>query len=303
VRLPALLLVALVLFVGLLLLVDWHFPATTWWRVIQDFSHVPMFAALTAAVYCFLRFPPRVSSRLALLIAAGSATAIGAVTELLQSNVGRSGSWGDFRQDLVGVGVALCTIAAIDSRLTRMRSLRGLAASLAIVSIGVAAAPVAHMYSAYAYRDANFPELATMRDAREMYWILARGVRREIDGDGLMVEFGQDQYPGVSWYEPVPDWRGYRSLTLEVSNPNDARLEITLRIHDRAHTHEYADRFNRVVALRAHERRRVIVSLEEVRVAPFSRAMDLARIADVSIFRSSAAGSAALRIHRLALER
>jgi hypothetical protein len=298
-----LLLATLVLFVGLLLLVNWHFPATNGWRVIQDFSHVPMFAALTAAIYCFLRFPPRVAGGPALLIAAISAIAIGAVTELLQSYVGRSGSWSDFRHDLLGIGAALCAIAAFDARLALMRGLRGGAAMLAIVALGVAATPVAQMYRAYAYRDANFPELAAFRDGREKYWTLARGVRREIDGDALVIEFGPDQYPGVSWYEPVPDWRGYRSLVVEVTNPNDVPLEITLRIHDRAHTSEYADRFNRAVGLRPRERRRIVVSLEEVRVAPEGRAMDLGHISDISIFRSSASGPPALLIHRLALER
>jgi hypothetical protein len=288
--------------VGALLLVDWPLPATAWVRVVEDFSHVPLFAAVTVALYAYWRFPLRGSAWRALWIAAASAIVIGALTELLQTTVGRNGSWGDFHHDLLGVGIALAAIAFVDARLGLTRLVRGVVAVGALLASTMAAQPVAEMYRAYAYRTAVFPNLAGFDDARALYWILARGVRRTLTPSGLDVEFGDGLYPGVSWFEPVPDWRAYRTLVLEVSNPNEQRLEITLRVHDQQHNVEYADRFNRAITLEPGERRVVRVELADIANAPTSRLLDLQRVSDVSVFRSGPAGPRKLRIHRLSLE-
>ncbi len=287
---------------GVLLFVDWHLPPTVWVRVLEDFSHVPLFAAVTVALYALWRFPLRGSAWRALGLAGIFATVLGALTEVLQTHFGRSGSWSDFGNDLLGIGIALAAIAFVDVRLGVPKPTRIGVAIGALAASTLAAQPVAEMARAYSYRKAVFPDLAGFADPLALYWVLARGVKRTLTPAGLQVEFGSDRYPGVSWFEPVADWRTYHALVLDVTNPNTTALEITLRVHDQQHDLEYADRFNRAITLQPGERRVVSIPLAEIANAPASRLLDLQNVSDVSIFRSGPAGPRWLQIHRLSLE-
>ncbi len=68
------------------------------------------------------------------------------------------------------------------------------------------------MARAYVHRNGQFPVLADFHSRIELYWTLSIGVNREIVDDALEVEFVADEFPGVAFHEPVPDWRRYRTL-------------------------------------------------------------------------------------------
>ena len=58
-------------------------------------------------------------------------------------------------------------------------------------------------------------------------------------------------FPGVSFHEPVPDWRGFKTLVIDVENPEPMPLYLGVRVHDRRHGNTYNDRFNRRFELAA----------------------------------------------------
>jgi hypothetical protein len=303
VRTPSIVLALLLLLIGALLLVDWRFPPTAWWRVIEDFGHVPMFAVLTVALFVFLRSAMPLRPARSLVFAAVIALLLGGATEIAQLYVGRDASWGDLLRDALGVGIAVVLCMSLDEQL-RMRGMQRLALlAIAMSMLGYAVLPVVEMVHAYAYRNAQFPMLASFGNPIELYWVRSLGSRRLLAGDAMRVEFTSEPYPGVSWHEPVPDWHDYRSLVAEVSNPNDLPVEITVRVHDSAHNWEFVDRFNKAFLLAPNERRVLRIDLEDVRRAPAGRAMDMRRISDVSIFRSGPKGPAAVLIHALRLEK
>ena len=82
------------------------------------------------------------------------------------------------------------------------------------------------MTRAYVHRNGQFPVLADFHSRIELYWTLSVGVNREIVDDALEVEFGAEEFPGVAFHEPVPDWRRYRTLTIDVENPAAEPLKL-----------------------------------------------------------------------------
>ena len=158
------------------------------------------------------------------------------------------------------------------------------------------------MTRAYVHRNGQFPVIADFHSRIELYWTLSIGVNREIVDDALEVELVADEFPGVSFHEPVPDWRQYRTLVIDVANPDAEPLQLVVRVHDRRHKHAYNDRFNRNFDLAAGERRTLRIPLEDIRHGPRQRLMDMAHISDITLFRGSTTGSRQLRVYSLRLE-
>ena len=108
-------------------------------------------------------------------------------------------------------------------------------------------------------------------------------------------------YPGVNLEEPSPDWRGFSTLVVEVTNPTKFELHLAIRVHDRTHQQSFDDRFNMAVQLGAGERRRIEIPLETIRTAPNGRTMDMAHIAGVMVFRDSPGGAREFWLNRVEL--
>ncbi|MBL4711821.1 MAG: hypothetical protein JKX75_04880, partial [Gammaproteobacteria bacterium] len=97
------------------------------------------------------------------------------------------------------------------------------------------------------------------------------------------VRFYPGKYPGFSIVEPEPDWSSYRSLRFSIYSKK--AYQLTLRIHDDAHNLEYVDRFNKKLYIRSGFSEFIIL-LDEVRLGPESRELDLAHIAGLALFSS-----------------
>ncbi|MBK6598436.1 MAG: hypothetical protein IPG25_11375 [Proteobacteria bacterium] len=302
-RRSTLILAVLLPLAALLLLVDWTFPSTTLWRVVEDIGHEPLFALLALALLAVTRsrWPGLPWRQYA--VAAVAATVLGAVSELAQVPVGRDASWGDFYRDLLGIGIALTAFAAFDRRNTIAGPWRALFAVAALAGVVWVCAPIVEVARAYAYRATIFPRLADFSAARDSFWSRGSGARRTFEDGALTVDFVSEPFPGVAWFEPQPDWRDYDYLVVDVENPNDSLLQLTLRVHDRAHNWEFVDRFNRNIRLAARERRVVRVPLADIERAPTGRSMDMGHIADVSLYRSESIGPSRMVVYTLELQR
>jgi hypothetical protein len=176
------------------------------------------------------------------------------------------------------------------------------ALAVLLVCAAIFLAPLARMTRAYLHRNGQFPVLVDFSSPVELYWAVNIGVRREIVNGALEVEFGEVPFPGVAFHEPVPDWRRFKTLLVDVENSDKDRLLLTVRVHDESHNRSFHDRFNRSFDLAPAERRTLSIPLEDIRHAPRGRLMDMAHISDVTLFRGSHTGSRKLRIHGLRLE-
>jgi hypothetical protein len=152
------------------------------------------------------------------------------------------------------------------------------------------------------HRNGQFPVLADFHSRIELYWTLSVGVNRKIVGDALEVDFVADLFPGVAFHEPVPDWRQYKTLVIDLENPDAEPLSLTVRVHDRLHRHVFSDRFNRSYQLAAGERRTLRIPLEDIRHGPRGRLMDMEHVSDITLFKGIPKGSRRLRVYLLRLE-
>ncbi len=301
---PRRLLYLLLLFVlaGLLLFVPLPIAPTYAGRTLESAGHTPLFFLLTLGVLFAMRDHPRFPGvrlyALAGMIGAGT----GFLTEIIQKPLARDASWEDVAADAVGAVLALAVYALFERR-TKLRVWHRLGAlAIALSCIAIFLTPIVRMARAYVHRNGQFPVIADFHSRIELYWTLSIGVNREIVNDALEVELVADEFPGVSFHEPIPDWRQYRTLVIDVANPDAEPLRLVVRVHDRRHKHTFNDRFNRNFELAAGERRTLRIPLEDIRHGPRHRLMDMAHISDITLFRGTHAGSRHLRIYSLRLE-
>jgi VanZ family protein len=285
-----------------LLFVPLPTPPTYAGRTLENAGHTPLFLLATLLVLLVLRHDLKFAGRrlyaFAFLIGVGA----GFLSEIIQQPLHRDASWEDVFADAMGVVCALALFALFERRALIAKTTRAAALLLALVCIAVYLAPVVSMTRAYLHRNGEFPVLANFASSTELYWVVGYGVNRDIVRGALDVTFESSQFPGVSLHEPVPDWRGYQTLVIDVENPEVTPLDLAVRVHDRGHNKTYFDRFNRVIQLAPTQRRLLRISLDDIHRAPRERLMDMGHISDITLFRAGPAGSRRLRIYTLRLE-
>jgi hypothetical protein len=270
------------------------------------------------------------------------AAAIGVATELLQYfEPGRSVSAMDALHDAAGAALGLAVLAIVESRRpspgvpptspangrgeepspglrpTSPASGRGegraLALAIAIAALTLLAWQPLECALAYANRAAGFPVL--VRGARHADLYFLRGRSAEIDRRALPARWRQPDdelalrvgyvsgaRPALELFEPAPDWRGYRVLALDLTNPGATGLQFTLRILDAGHNWESNDRLNMPLVLPPQTRLTVRVAVAAVESAPAGRRMDLSRIANLMLFADGPAAGSEFYVSRIWLE-
>ena len=301
---PRRLLYLLILFVlaGLLLFVPLPLAPTYAGRTIENAGHTPLFFLVTLGVFFTMRDHPRFQGARLYALAGLIGGGTGFMSEVIQRPLARDASWEDVMADVLGVMLALAVYALFERRgkLPVWQRLGALVVALSCVAIFLV--PIVRMTRAYVHRNGQFPVLVDFHSRIELYWTLSIGVNREIVDNALEVELVADEFPGVSFHEPVPDWRSYRTLVIDVANPDPEPLNLGVRVHDRRHKRTFNDRFNRRFELAAGERRTLRIPLEDIRNGPRQRFMDMAHISDITLFRGGYAGSRRLRVYSLRLE-
>jgi len=290
------------LIAGLLLFVPMPFTPTYATRTIENAGHTPLFFLVTLGLMFALRDDPRFGGIRLYAVAGLVGAGAGFLSEVIQRPLARDASWEDVGADALGVVLALAMYVFFERRSPLRRWHRFVALVVAISCVAIFVAPIVRMTRAYVHRNGQFPVLADFHSRIELYWTLSVGVHREIVDDALEVEFGGEEFPGVAFHEPVPDWRRFKTLVIDVENPAGEPLRLVVRVHDRRHINTFNDRFNRRFTLSAAERRTLRIPLEDIRNAPKGRFMDMAHISDITLFKGASGGSPKLRIHSLRLE-
>ena len=272
-------------------------------RTIENAGHMPLFFVGTLFILSLLRHEWELEGVRLYAYAGLIGTAAGLVSEVIQMPLRRDASWEDVFTDAVGVVCALAVHAAVTRRERLSGAARATAALIALGCITTYVAPIVSMVRAYAHRNSQFPVLASFDSRVELSWIVGYGIRRDVIAGVLEVEFVRRVFPGFSFYEPVHDWRQYKTLVVDAENPEEAEvLHLGVRVHDTPHNREYADRFNRTFDLAPGERRSLRIPLDDILRAPRNRLMNMTQISDVTLFRTKEGGSQRLRLHSMRLE-
>lgn len=288
-----------------------------WLRVALDGSHVPIFAGVAVLLALMLRRGSR-SGHDGRRYLAGFmlAFAIGVAIEYVQSRTGRPASLFDVGSNAAGAAIGLALLAQyeITGQRARLRGAgRWVIVGAALAGLVFAAWRPLEAARAYLHRANGFPVLVAFGGPLDLYFLETEGLAAEIvdlpepwalhPGErALRIRHGARRAPAVQIREPCPDWRGFRTLAVDVTNAGDAEMQLVLRVLDEDHDWSHEDRFNQLFAVPAGTRRTVRFPLDAVGAAPAERPMDLSRIANVMIFGYRPADAGELYVSRLWLE-
>lgn len=295
---------ALLIAAGLVLLSLWHLGTLqTHNRLIQALhtaAHFPLFGAITAVIFALLRLNVRGAAGRGIgtyLAAFGIMIAVSLATEGLQTQLeDRYGSLRDVGVNLLGAMTVLALLALHEMHMDRRP--RALLWMVAVTATAMVILPVAVLGSAYAKRALDFPVLVRFNlpldllhvvaaDAQTRRAALPPPYREPDDSSSLCVTLGNAQYPGITFPDPVADWRGHLALELDLTNLDPYPLSLGLRIDDRSHDGRHHDRFNYRIEMLGNSRNRVRIPLSLIHNAPEGRSMELDQIARILLFASA----------------
>jgi hypothetical protein len=282
--------------------------ATRTWTEIWNLGHIGAFFILW--LFAFNIFPRlrQLSTVQLILLVCISTVVLGELIEYVQGLIGRD----DELQDVWDSGVGAFFVVTFFS--TQIQKLSVLQRYLwRLLALIVLVAVPWSIWSALAdefFIQRQFPVLCDFSTPFEMSrWHANTATMHLQKGQGpaqryLAIEFRPAIYSTISLQYFFRDWRGYKHIVLDVTNPDTADLKVILRMHDRLHKqHHYAlnDRFNRALDIKPG-RQHIVIALADVEYAPVSRRMDLQHMEDLSIFTMQSKSIHYLYIHKIYLE-
>lgn len=256
---------------------DWVSPPL--YRSAWSLGHIPFFALLLVWVQSHYPLPRPTHWLWVTLVV----TVLSLAIELIQSQVGRDANWQDGLRNLIGAWLGLFWF---NSGRPLVWCGRVIATGLLLWQLS---APGNELLN-HIHRQQQFPVLSDFERTRDLKaWSgeVKRVTGPVAQGDySLALHLGTEHYSGAGLNALPGDWRAYRALRFSLYNPGDDELLLTLRINDQAHDRGeglYDDRFNHWLQLQPgwnHYR----IDLEQVRLAPEDRRMDMERIQRLGIF-------------------
>lgn len=257
--------------------------------VLNNAAHAPVFGAQAVVLLLLIQqraaWPAWIGYGSAFMLA----IATGAAIELIQPALGRGAELADLRTDALGAAGGLALVAIFSAQR------RWLGVMVLAVTAGAVLWPVAEASLAYWQRMHQFPALLEMSSQSDWYFIRSSGLevatgalpdrwRRNEDPPSLRLRITGRHWPGVTHAEPEPDWRGYSRLMMDLTNPDERPLTLTVRVHDRSHDNRKSDRFNETFTLPPGTRSVHTFPLAAIAQAPADRVLDLSAIAGLILF-------------------
>jgi hypothetical protein len=258
-----------------------------WWREAINSGHTVLFFFLSFIIY------PQVKARApnsTVLIIYFYVLVIGLlfgiVIEILQTLVQREASLNDLYGNFFGLMAGICLHAAFTVK--KMHHQKMIAVLLVLASAGfllLGITPLMQLSWHYLERANAFPEIIDFDSS----W------------SSSFMHYDEGRYPGVSIIEPEPDWSGYSKLRVSIHSVSERDINLVLRIHDKTHNQEHADRFNMKLLARPGFNE-FQIPLNMIRQGPVERELDMKNIAGIIVFSSRAEDWAQVQVGNLSLE-
>ncbi len=286
-----------------------------WVIDLSNAAHGPAFALVTLAVFALLRHPsaPKLSIFGEYSVAILISILLGVLIELLQHFVGRDAALFDLWTDTLGTLAVAGGLLAFDRRVHASHRRSGYLIAVAACSLMLA--PLAITAAAYVKRNLDFPTLVDSR------WPLATsflhaGLSATIERSTLPTELQSDKRDSIGvraqltektgWVlvlsEPVPDWRGYTRLNLEIANPTDAPLALRLRVFDQLHGRSRHTGYRGPFEIAPHSRAIQSVALTALSRGTGEAKVDISRVQSVVISHPGANRARELYLLRIWLD-
>ena len=176
--------------------------------------------------------------------------------------------------------------------------------AVALLSGALIVIPTALTTAAYLRRASLLPQLVQLDSALGRHFLVASEAHFVSTADGsLRVQPDRGRWPGLSLEEVWPDWRGYSTLVIDLSNTGIQAFSILVRIDDRRPDPHYRDRYNQQFELAPLSRRVIRIPVAEIESAPAGSKMDLAHIQRIVLFEDGSTPTYTFYLNSLRLER
>ena len=276
---------------------------TLYSAVLQNSCHFPVFFILAWIVFNLFR-TYRQRYWKAFLVC----LTIGIGIELIQGVLGGDASIYDVFSDTAGISASLSWRALRSAQISRAYAI-GVLMGCGVYWI----APMVWCGAAYLNRAVEYPTLASFHSSIDLYFFKDTNDRPEIKliprvwekgggEEGLFLSLPHSRWPGVELSEPSPNWLGFGWLNLDLINPNDVTLKLTLRVNDREHNQAFDDRFNASLAIAPVSRSTFRFPLSEILHAPRGRLMNLRQMRNIIVFGSADVAGKTIYLNRIWLD-
>lgn len=215
---------------------------------------------------------------------------LGTGIELLQYGTNRQVDWQDVLRNQVGLWAVLAARPLAshtgESRLATW-SMRLIVALLLTIQVGATASVAIQQYRVGqllpALYDFGHSDPSPFWDG-----VITPVPDKTADTQerGLRISLSTARYSGVSLHNFPSDWRRYDHFIIDLYNPQDHPLQMTLRINDMEHdlgNNDYHDRFNTRLTL-APGANRFELDLNNIRTAPEGRSMNMKAVRRLILF-------------------
>lgn len=309
--------------VGLLSLLFFTVPTHTFfWKAVNNSGHVPLFMVvgmlllhLSRLLTAKLSWPPIRHYAVAL----GGVVVLALLTEALQALIPmRKPQVSDVMHDvlgaLCGLAWALTTDHSLSGKWVQWRTSprsRFIVCGVALV-IGMTFLPVFEWAYAYWDRANRFPSLLQFSSSWEMKFVTGFDSDVQVVPPPLVwgksaddrvgqVVFHTKKYPRIRLDEPYPDWEGYSYLHLDIFSELPALQPMIIRIDDQYNKYRSEDAFNKILTI-TPGLNPIQIPLDEIRLGPVGRKMDLKAIKSVWLYARSPSEEFTLYLDNIHLE-
>jgi len=258
---------------------------------LWDLGHVLLF---TIASYLLIRDFNRLSGKsfwIHIALITILCSVIGIITELIQVNFDRTPDIGDLGRDILGGWIAV--VFFIPSRLHIAKKLLKRFKIIVVLLSLLALFPITRSVADEVLAQVQFPLLSDFETRFEIYRWDAYYSKVTIDTSvatsgraSMKIMLSISKYSGIFLKHFPTNWEDYRHLNFSLYNPDIDSLILVIRIHDENHrnyNYHYSDRFNKHVTITSGWNN-ISIPLQEIKVAPKTRLINLAKIEMLGIF-------------------
>lgn len=301
-RLKIVLMIA-VISTALIVLEKFKMPLNTFfWNSVFDFGHIPLFGVISIAL---LGLSQAVLKRhfsnpmMHYLLAFCLTGLLGLTTEIIQYFTPRDADLWDIVNDGIGAFCFLSFYLTLDRRVSNTKMALNhklkyfIRLTVFLLGLGLLT-PTVIWVSAYVNRDLSFPVICTFESPWEQKFIFTNNTRIKIVPSPFDQNRSEKNHVGqlildkrgrASFIidEPYPDWTGFENFSFIVYSKQSEVINLEFRINDRTHNYSDNDRFNRTLTIKPGINN-IVIPLEEIKMAPDSRVMDMSNIKLMILF-------------------
>lgn len=258
---------------------------------IWDMGHVVLFS-LMAFAFMRTKYAQKNTHWIMLIVVVLFSFIFGFATELIQSSIGRTFSWNDLINDLIGgmLGYSAAMTLVHSSKSNKKSHLIFPVITLVLLLFGSRNLIVSIIDEHN--RKSIFPTLSNFEGPFEesrwksSYSRLSISDKKKHEGQhSLKMDFLPAKYSTVSLLFLEKNWSSYQFLKFSLFNSELRSLNVVAKIYDEEHTHSYNhnDRFNRTLTLTPGWNE-IVIPIDNVRLGPIYRELNLTEIKSFSLF-------------------